>query len=72
MNNKITEMAKDYLIKCEYTENGWQEVDDTRYEFDQEDLEKFIKLIVQECATVASDYDGAHYVGTAIEKHFGV
>jgi hypothetical protein len=33
---------------------------------------KFAELIVKECAQVASDYDGAHYVGTAIEKHFGV
>jgi hypothetical protein len=33
---------------------------------------KFARLIVRECAQVASDYDGAHYVGTAIEKHFGV
>jgi hypothetical protein len=37
-----------------------------------DEIEKFAKLIVQECAQVASDYDGAHYVGTAIEKHFGV
>ena len=36
------------------------------------DREKFAELIVRECAQVASDYDGAHYVGTAIEKHFGV
>jgi hypothetical protein len=34
--------------------------------------EKFAELIVRECAEVASDWDGAHYVGTAIEKHFGV
>ena len=36
------------------------------------DKEKFAELIVKECARVASDYDGAHYVGTAIEEHFGV
>ncbi len=35
-------------------------------------IEKFAELIIRECARVASDYDGAHYVGTAIEKHFGV
>ena len=34
--------------------------------------QKFAELIVKECAEVASDYDGAHYVGTAIEKHFGL
>lgn len=35
-------------------------------------LEKFAELIVRECAQVASDDDGAHYIGTAIERHFGV
>lgn len=35
-------------------------------------LEKFGELIVKECARVASDYEGAHYVGTVIEEHFGV
>ena len=35
-------------------------------------LEKFAELIVKECAEVAEDYDGAHYVGTAIKQHFGV
>ena len=34
--------------------------------------EKFAELIVKECAEVASNYNGAHYVGTAIEEHFGV
>tara|TARA_B110000971_G_scaffold219416_1_gene260496 strand:- start:427 stop:618 length:192 start_codon:yes stop_codon:yes gene_type:complete len=32
----------------------------------------FAKLIIQECAEVASSYTGAHYAGTEIEKHFGV
>ena len=34
--------------------------------------EKFAELIVLECAEVAEDYDGAHYVGTVIKQHFGV
>ena len=34
--------------------------------------EKFAELIVRECAEVAEDYDGAHYVGTAIKQQFGV
>ena len=34
--------------------------------------EKFAELIVRECAEVAEDYDGAHYVGTAIKQYFGV
>jgi hypothetical protein len=37
-----------------------------------DEIEKFAELIVRECAQVASDYDGAHYVGDAIEQHFGV
>ena len=36
------------------------------------DVEKFAELIVRACAEVAEDYDGAHYVGTAIKQHFGV
>ena len=36
------------------------------------EVEKFAELIIRECADVASDYDGAHYVGAAIERHFGV
>ena len=54
-----------------------QLVDEARvyYNDDYNDLaklQKFAELIVRECARVASDYDGAHYVGTAIEEHFGV
>ena len=36
------------------------------------DVGKFAELIVRACAEVAEDYDGAHYVGTAIKQHFGV
>ena len=36
------------------------------------DIEKFAELIIKECAEVAEDYDGAHYVGTEIKQHFGV
>ena len=56
MNERIKELLK---------QSGW-----VYYEAQEGDIEKFAKLIVQECAEVASDYDGAHYVGTAIEKHF--
>ena len=43
-----------------------------QYTFLEKDLEKFAELIIKECAEVAEDYDGAHYVGTAIKQHFGV
>ena len=39
---------------------------------DPEVLEKFAELLIKECAEVAEDYDGAHYVGTTIKQHFGV
>ena len=35
-------------------------------------MEKFAELLIRECAEVAEDYDGAHYVGTTIKQHFGV
>ena len=37
-----------------------------------EHAEKFAELLIKECAEVAEDYDGAHYVGTRIKQHFGV
>ena len=39
---------------------------------DEDDLKKFAELIIRECAEVAEDYDGAHYIGTAIKQHFGI
>lgn len=61
MNKRIQELKDQCYISVA------DRVGDTEY-----DMEKFAELIVKECAQVASDYDGAHYVGTAIEKHFGV
>ena len=64
MNERIRELAEQarkYFPKTESSGEYWV--------FDEE---KFAELIVRECARVASDYDGAHYVGTEIEQHFGV
>lgn len=72
MNNKIKELAKDYLIKCEYTEFGWQEVDDTRYEFDQEDLEKFVKMIINECISVSDELKSDYLKNRKNETDFDV
>jgi hypothetical protein len=36
------------------------------------DWRLFSELIVKECSKVASDYDGAPYVGIAILNHFRV
>jgi len=45
---------------------------DQSWESQTKFMERFAELIIKECAEVASDYDGAHYVGTTIKKHFGV
>jgi hypothetical protein len=66
MNKQIEQLA----LQC----GAWHQVYGNRnFMIDEHfDIEKFARLIVRECAEVASDWDGAHYVGTAIEKHFGV
>ena len=68
MNERIRELARDagFFPELNWDHTGWHAAghNDT--------FEKFAELIVRECARVASDYDGAHYVGTAIERHFGV
>ena len=69
MNERIEKLAEQAgMIVDKYglardAENGLE---------DGVDIYKFAELIVKECARVASDYDGAHYVGDAIEQHFGV
>ena len=56
--------------RVEWTDNVYPQLGDQLYA--AIDLQKFAELIVKECAEVAEDYDGAHYVGTAIKQHFGV
>jgi hypothetical protein len=68
MNERIRQLAEQ-ATTITYEEDGWRLYGTKVETFNKE---KFAELIVRECARVASDYDGAHYVGTAIEKHFGV
>ena len=63
MNERIRELAEQVGI----TENNLSDGD-----MSHDDLKKFAVLIILECSKVASDKDGAHYIGTAIEKHFGM
>lgn len=63
MNERIKEIAEQ---AHEYVASS--NARDLRKVFEK----KFAELIIRECAQVASDYDGAHYVGTAIETHFGI
>ena len=66
-NERIKQLADRAIGSMPY---DWIQTHD--WNIPDEFLEKFAELIIKECAQVASDYDGAHYVGTAIEKHFGV
>lgn len=67
MNEQILNLAKEYLVRDEHTEWGWQECH--KYVFDPEDLEKFVKLIVRECADIAyREGDNVAYLAL----HFGV
>ena len=65
MNERIKEFAEQATSYKEVLVEG-------KHDIEVFDKEKFAELIVRECAQVASDYDGAHYVGTVIEEHFGV
>ena len=65
MNERIQELKKQ---ASSYASTKSKEAEEWRWIYE----EKFAELIVRECAEVAEDYDGAHYVGTAIKQHFGV
>ena len=74
MNERILELAKNDLIRDEYTEFGWQECH--YYRFDPDELQKFAELIVKECAGIVEDAvthrePASTYVGK-IREHFGV
>jgi len=60
MNERIRELAEQAGLEYKFDPMLWLK------------YETFAELIVRECAEVAEDYDGAHYVGTAIKQHFGV
>ena len=65
MNERIQELKKQ---ASSYASTKSKEAEEWRWIYE----EKFAELIVRECAEVAEDYDGAHYVGTAIKQQFGV
>lgn len=70
MNERIKELAEqaDEYANSLYSIHG----ESMKGQYQDVALAKFAELIIQECAEVASSYDGAHYVGTAIKQHFGV
>ena len=60
MNERFRELAEQAGLEYNFDPMLWLK------------YEKFAELIMRECAEVAEDWDGAHYVGTAIKQHFGV
>ena len=60
MKERILELANQAGLEYDFNPMLWLK------------YEKFAELLIKECAEVAEDYDGAHYVGTRIKQHFGV
>ena len=71
MNERIRELAEQASIDCELVEQ-WARDSAYIWTATDDELAEFAKLIIYECSEVASSWDGAPSVGTAIEKHFGV
>lgn len=74
MNDRIQKWLENHLVRCEYTEFGWQECH--RYEFDEHEIKEFSQLIVKECVDCLNPLSRNHsMVGAAqdtIKEYFGV
>jgi len=59
-HDDIIRMAREHLVKSEYTEFGWQECH--RYEFNDDELLHFAALVAaherEACARIADTYGG--------------
>ncbi len=51
MNDLIKELAKDHLLHDKYDPDG-QVIEGDYYEFDPQELQNFVQLIVKECASI--------------------
>ena len=77
MNELIKQLAKEHFVRDEHTEFGWQDCE--KYVFDPDELEQFVKTIVQECADQVT-HEGPFVAEVVwgkqfhrkILKHFGV
>ena len=65
MNDKIRELIEQEMTK--YYEGEYADSKTAEWS-----LQEFAELIIRQCAELAEDYDGAHYIGTVIKEHFGV
>jgi len=79
MNEKIKEFAKNYFV-FESRDNFGNWEDDPHYEFSEEELENFAKLIVRECVHVCLNVDSEYFCeyingklcAEEIKQHLGV
>ena len=79
MNERIRELAKNYLVHEHYTRYG-ELVEEKQYEFYPDELEDFVIQIIRECAYIAKhDSDqgvnynsGRTWASLDILKHFGI
>jgi hypothetical protein len=82
MNERIKELAKNYLVYEHFSRYG-ECVEEEQYEFYPDELEQFVKLIVRECIqsikntiqTVCdtdSEKMGCEFAITDLLEHFGV
>lgn len=65
MNERIKDLIEQEMTK--YYEGEYADSKTALW-----NLEEFAESIIRQCAELAEDYDGAHYIGTSIKEHFGV
>jgi len=82
MNDLIKELAKDHLLQDKYDPDG-QVLEGDYYEFDPQELQDFVQLIVKECivqiqlSTARDPQYTAQYKQSVghihkIRQHFGI
>jgi len=62
MNERIHTLAEEAGLYCDGTPDAW----------DQEAIERFAELIVQECSNFLKDTLDDHFAAEQLEEHFGV
>lgn len=73
MNDLIKELAKDHLLQDKYDPDG-QVIEGDYYEFDPQELQDFVQLIILECDKFVTTnfHDSGMTLGAKMKKHFGV
>jgi hypothetical protein len=73
MNTRIKELAKEHLLHGKYNGDG-DLIEGEYYEFDPDELEKFVELIVRECAARATGSQNTceEDIGGEVLKYFGL